>query len=59
MPEEYDSPDYQRLVAELVKHCRCTRGPCDGVLAGGMCDDIQDDEPEDIEDMGWGPCGGE
>ncbi len=31
----------------MAKHCRCSRDrPCDGVLAGGLCDDIQDDEEE-------------
>lgn len=43
-----DDPHYQEFVEGQRKHCRCTSriAPCDGVLAGGMCDNIQDD-PED------------
>jgi hypothetical protein len=54
-----DDPDYQAFVQEQAKHCRCSHGPCDGVLAGGPCDEIcdeeeydenfPDDEEEDIE----------
>lgn len=46
-----DDPEYQRFVAEQAKHCHCRPGncPCDGVLAGGMCDDIQDDPDEEYE----------
>ena len=36
-------PEYQRFVEGQRRFCRCSRdSPCDGVLAGGMCDDIQD-----------------
>jgi len=47
-PEEFmNSSEYQEFVAQVSKHCRCANGPCDGVLAGGMCDEIgEDDEPE-------------
>jgi hypothetical protein len=55
-----DDPDYQAFVQEQAKYCRCTRGPCDGVLAGGPCDEIIDDEDddeyddwEDEEDAEW------
>ena len=44
------------FVAEQAKHCRCTYGPCEGVLAGGPCDEIiyEDDEDEDgWEDEWW------
>lgn len=46
MADDYrDDPNYQKFVAEQAKHCRCTRGVCEGVLAGGPCDeDIEDDE---------------
>ena len=50
--EDYsDSPEYQAFVEEQAKYCRCTRGPCDGVLAGGMCDELIDDEDES-----WNGC---
>lgn len=41
-------PEYQAFVEGQLKHCRCASryAPCDGVLAGGMCDDMQDDDEE-------------
>lgn len=49
---------YDAFIAEASRHCRCHpccwSHPCDGVLAGGMCDRMRcscDDEPRDpIED---------
>jgi hypothetical protein len=39
-----DDPQYQAWVESMAKHCRCSSDrPCAGVLAGGLCDDIQDD----------------
>lgn len=29
---------YQRFIDECAQYCRCDRGVCDGVLAGGICD---------------------
>ncbi len=52
---QFDDPDYQRFVEEMAKDCRCTPlelRPCDGVLAGGVCDGVhreQDRGPEDDE----------
>lgn len=44
----WDDPEYDKFVASLVPHCRCANDrPCDGVLAGGLCDDIQDDRHPD------------
>lgn len=43
----HDDPSYQDLVAELVKECTCTpesARPCDGLLAGGLCDDLHMEE---------------
>lgn len=37
----YDTPEYAAFVESMVKHCRCepfSARPCDGVLAGGLCD---------------------
>lgn len=48
-----DSPEYQAFVESMVPHCRCANNrPCDGVLAGGLCDDIQDDPLDEEEDCG-------
>jgi hypothetical protein len=44
IPEDpYDTPEYHAFVESTVPHCRCNppeRRPCDGVLAGGLCDDM-------------------
>ena len=40
----HDDPSYQDLVDELAKICKCTpksARPCEGLLAGGLCDDVQ------------------
>lgn len=48
--EMTEDEEYQRFVESMVQHCRCAGcRPCDGVLAGGVCDDIQDDEGPDDE----------
>ena len=39
--------DEAAFMEEMAKHCRCTSGPCDGVLAGGMCDEFIDDPDDD------------
>lgn len=51
--DPYEGPGYAFFVARMAKYCRCciTCGapPCDGVLAGGMCDVARcrcDDEPD-------------
>jgi hypothetical protein len=53
LPEDpYDTPEYAAFVAEMAKHCRCLpleRRPCDGVLAGGMCDGMGRDAGEEVE----------
>ena len=42
-----DSPEYQAWVESMAHHCRCSHDrPCAGVLAGGLCDDLHDDEIE-------------
>lgn len=44
-PDPHDSPEYQAFVESMVPFCHCAQNrPCDGVLAGGICDDIQDDD---------------
>ena len=44
-----DRDDYQVFVEEHAKHCRCSNGPCDGVLAGGTCDEMYA-ELKDMDD---------
>lgn len=38
--DQYQSEEYQWFVAETAKFCHCAEQhkPCDGVLAGGICD---------------------
>ena len=43
-------PHYAAWIAELAKVCTCTppsERPCDGLLAGGLCDDRHTDERGD------------
>lgn len=50
-PDPYQSEEYQRFVESMVQECHCKESnrPCDGVLAGGLCDGIEE-EPERYED---------
>lgn len=46
-----EDEEYQKFVESMVPHCRCARNrPCDGVLAGGLCDNIQEDRWESVFD---------
>lgn len=41
-----DVMEYERFIASMVKLCRCQsehQCPCDGVLAGGPCDERYDE----------------
>ena len=41
-------PAYQAFVDEMAKLCRCSHDkPCDGLLAGGLCDNIQGSDEND------------
>lgn len=43
--DPYATPEYQAFLEDVAKYCRCEYGkPCDGVLAGGMCDGLTLDE---------------
>ena len=45
-----DDPDYQLFLESMARFCHCDDGgPCDGVLAGGLCDEIHE-EPNDGDD---------
>lgn len=35
-----DDPAYQAWLADLATQCRCSDKPCDGLMAGGLCDDL-------------------
>lgn len=51
-PENQDDPDYAIWVEKLAEQCTCTPHsdrPCDGLLAGGMCDDLHMDREDDVE----------
>ncbi len=39
-----EDPQYLAWVESMAKHCRCRSSdvPCAGVLAGGLCDEIDD-----------------
>lgn len=56
-PDEdpYQSEEYQRFVESMVPHCRCAERhrPCDGVLAGGICDGIEDEPDFTLDDLEW------
>ena len=57
MSEMDNDPEYQAFVGRCAEKCHCTYGPCDGVLAGGMCDGIlydEDQEDDPIETDEWG-----
>lgn len=43
----FESEEYARFVLSMVPlcHCRESNRPCDGVLAGGICDGMKE-EPE-------------
>jgi len=48
-----DDPEYHAWVEGMAQHCRCSNDrPCAGVLAGGLCDDLQDDPRDDDEHPG-------
>ena len=46
-----EDEQYEKFVESMVQYCRCTGQPrpCDGVLAGGLCDNIHDDPRDDEE----------
>jgi len=67
MMDAVEDAQYQALMDELANKCRCSFGrPCDGVLKGGMCDEIvydedsedpnewgEDDDPVETDDLGY------
>lgn len=50
----YDTPEGQQFLAEMSKRCRCSQDrPCEGVLMGSVCDDIQYDDGYEDEYDGY------
>lgn len=49
-----DDPEYQAWINSCCEKCTCDHKPCDGIMAGGLCDEINrhdhDDFAEDEED---------
>ena len=47
--DPFQSAEYARFVSSMVPHCHCRANncPCDGVLAGGPCDMVQEEEPQE------------
>lgn len=40
-----EDPGYQAFVESMAPFCHCfDGGPCDGVLAGGLCDGLRREE---------------
>ena len=51
-----EDEEYQRWVESMVKHCSCTGNnscPCDGVLAGGPCDQRHEEPDFTADDLEW------
>lgn len=51
-----DDAQYQAFVESMVKHCRCAPPhscPCDGVLAGGLCDEMGREPDYTMDDLEW------
>jgi hypothetical protein len=49
-PDPTDDPAYHVFVESMVQYCKCeplSFRPCDGVLAGGLCDQINWNEREE------------
>lgn len=49
--DPFDQPEYQDFVEECAKGCMCENAPCDGCLAGGVCDGPSPSERD--EEVSW------
>ena len=46
----FNSEEYEKFVLSMIPYCHCEgERPCDGVLAGGLCDGRREDRNSDIE----------
>ncbi len=52
VPQDFTTtPEYAAWMEGMARHCRCYRDcPCDGVLAGGLCDGLTEDDERSIFD---------
>jgi hypothetical protein len=53
--DPYQSPEYAAFVESMVQYCHCEPfdlRPCDGVLAGGLCDGAK--ERDEFEEAHFG-----
>lgn len=50
--DPHEAQEYQKFIDSMIPYCHCRSGnrPCDGVLAGGVCDGISEDEPAKFDD---------
>jgi hypothetical protein len=51
--DPYQSEEYQKFVESMAQYCHCEPAcnrPCDGVLAGGLCDGMDWRRDYDCED---------
>lgn len=50
--DPYESQEYEKFVQGMARHCHCKESnrPCDGILAGGVCDGITEDEEDDDDE---------
>lgn len=47
-----NDPDYQAFIASMEKFCRCDYDrPCDGVLAGGLCDETREEMDDECHEL--------
>lgn len=52
--DPYKSEQYQKFVESMAQYCHCepaSNRPCDGVLAGGLCDGMDWRETLDETDV--------
>jgi hypothetical protein len=58
MEDITESPEYKEWLEKLAKECKCcpicSDKPCDGLMAGGFCDELCfcDEHDEDLDEFG-------
>ena len=50
--DPFSTEEYARFVESMAQHCHCSphHRPCVGVLAGGVCDGINDDREDTLSE---------
>ena len=54
--DPYESEEYLAFVESMTKLCQCEPPhscPCDGVLAGGLCDEKRNEPDFSLDDLEW------